>query len=88
MTEQIRSAIRVFVVDDQPRIIEKLQNFISGQVDITFHAVISATVAVESAIAFKPTVILQDLVMPECLAGLDLGRVSRITHYRFSIYLN
>ena len=59
--------VRVLLVDDQLIIVEAVRRMLDGQQDIEFHYVSSARDAVETALKMKPTVILQDLVMP----GMD-----------------
>ena len=49
---------------------------IAGQVGWEFHYCKDATMAVAKALELKPTVILQDLVMPE-MDGLDLVKLYR-----------
>ena len=68
--------VRVLMVDDQPMIIEAVRRLLAGQLDIEFHHVTDATAAEARAEQIAPTVILQDLVMPE-LDGFAL-----IGHYR------
>lgn len=58
---------RVLVVDDQALVVEKLRLILSLHADIAFAGVTCAVDAVELAVAFRPTVILQDLLMP----GID-----------------
>ncbi|HEY0488770.1 MAG TPA: diguanylate cyclase [Telluria sp.] len=57
--------VRVLLVDDQLIIVEAVRRMLDGLEDIEFHYVSSARDAVETALKMKPTVILQDLVMPE-----------------------
>jgi len=59
--------MRVLLVDDQLIIVEAVRRMLAGQPDIEFHAVTDAHAAVAAARTLRPTVILQDLVMP----GLD-----------------
>lgn len=56
--------VRVLLVDDQLIIVEAVRRMLDGHHDIDFHYVSSAAAAVETAVMMKPTVILQDLVMP------------------------
>ncbi len=67
MVEQAKQMVRMLVVDDQALVVEKLRRMVEELEDFTFHAVEDATLALQSAIAFRPTVILQDLLMP----GID-----------------
>lgn len=62
---------KLLIVDDHQLILEKLELLLGGQDDLMLLSVPTAAEAVEVAIAFKPTVILQDLVMPG-IDGLEL----------------
>jgi len=66
----------VLLVDDQPIIGAAVQKMLAGQHDWKFHFCQDPTKAVERALEVKPTVILQDLVMPGA-DGLDLVRAYR-----------
>jgi sigma-B regulation protein RsbU (phosphoserine phosphatase) len=66
----------ILLVDDQPIIGAAVKRMLAGQTEWHFHFCSDPAVAVEQAIALKPTVILQDLVMPE-VDGLDLVRAYR-----------
>ena len=63
----------VLLIDDQPIIGEAVRRMLVGEDNISFHFCRDATTAVEAATRFEPTVILQDLVMPD-VDGLDLVR--------------
>jgi len=63
----------VLLVDDQPIIGEAVRRMLVGEEGIAFHFCRDATSAVEVATRVEPTVILQDLVMPD-VDGLDLVR--------------
>ena len=67
------SQYRVFLVDDQAMIGEAVRRMLSDHADITFEFCRDADAALDAAVAFKPTVILQDLVMPS-IHGLDMVR--------------
>jgi adenylate cyclase len=67
---------RVLLVDDQPMIGEAVRRLLSGEQEIVFAFCREADKALENAMAFRPTVILQDLVMPG-IDGLDLVRQFR-----------
>lgn len=58
----------VLVVDDQPMIGEAVRRNLAGENNIVFHYCADAMQAVIEAEEIKPTVILQDLVMP----GVDV----------------
>jgi len=57
--------VRVLLVDDQLIIVEAVRRMLNDQPDIEFHYVTDASRAVAAAQQLQPTVILQDLVMPE-----------------------
>ena len=57
--------VRVLLVDDQPIIVEAVRRMLAGYTDIEFQYVTDATYAEATAVRVRPTVILQDLVMPE-----------------------
>jgi len=63
----------VLLVDDQPIIGEAVRRMLAGEEGVAFHACKDAPAALETAAAVQPTVILQDLVMPE-VDGLELVR--------------
>jgi two-component system chemotaxis family response regulator WspR len=64
-------AIRVLLVDDQLLVSEAVRRALLGDPAIEFHSCVNATEAVAAAKRVKPTVILQDLVMPN-VNGLQL----------------
>ena len=63
----------VLLVDDQPIIGEAVRRMIAGEEGVALHYCKDAPAALETAAAVQPTVILQDLVMPE-IDGLELVR--------------
>jgi len=63
----------VLLVDDQPMIGEAVRRMLAGQERLEFHYCKDATAALAKAAEVAPTVILQDLVMPE-IDGLELVR--------------
>lgn len=65
------SAVVVFLVDDQAMIGEAVRRALASETDMVFHYCASAADAVAMAERIGPTVILQDLVMPE-VDGLTL----------------
>jgi phosphoserine phosphatase RsbU/P len=69
-------AVTVLLVDDQAIIAEAVRRMLATESDICFHYCSDPTQAVEQANAIGPTVILQDLVMPE-LDGLTLVKFFR-----------
>ncbi len=68
--------ICVLLVDDQPIIAEGVRRMLEGQEHIALHYCSDPTKAIEMALDVKPTVILQDLVMPQ-VDGLVLLRYFR-----------
>jgi sigma-B regulation protein RsbU (phosphoserine phosphatase) len=79
MTTPKSPAVRgatVLLVDDQPIIGEAVRRMLAGEEGITFHYCKDAPAALEMAAAIGPTVILQDLVMPE-IEGLELVKLFR-----------
>lgn len=67
---------RVLLVDDQPIIVEAVRRMLAGNDDVEFHYVTNAAYAETTAVRIKPTVILQDLVMP------DIDGFALIKYYR------
>ncbi len=74
--ELTQHKVSVLLVDDQPIIGEAVRRMLLGEPDIAFHYCKDATRAIERAVEVQPTVILQDLVMPD-LDGLTLVRMFR-----------
>ncbi|MCP4406128.1 MAG: response regulator [bacterium] len=68
--------ITVLLVDDQPMIGEAIRRMVASEEDIDFHYCQDPAQAIKSANNISPTVILQDLVMPE-IGGLLLVRYFR-----------
>jgi phosphoserine phosphatase RsbU/P len=68
--------VRVLLVDDQAMIGEAVRRILAAEKGIAYEYCQDPTKAIETAERFLPTVILQDLVMPE-VDGLDL-----VTQYR------
>lgn len=68
--------ITVLLVDDQPMIGEAVRRILAGEQDVDFHYCQDPTQAIKTANRIAPTVILQDLVMPE-IEGLLLVRYFR-----------
>jgi len=61
----------VLLIDDQPIIGEAVRRMVAAESDIAFHYCKDPTQAIETAKNVHPTVILQDLVMPD-IDGLEL----------------
>jgi phosphoserine phosphatase RsbU/P len=68
--------VRVLVVDDQPMIGEAVRRMLASESDVDFMYCNDSTKAIDMAAEFRPTVILQDLVMPE-VDGLTMLRFYR-----------
>jgi sigma-B regulation protein RsbU (phosphoserine phosphatase) len=68
--------VTVLLIDDQPMIGEAVRRMLIGEPDIVFHYQRDAAKALEEADRLKPTVILQDLVMPD-IDGLTLVKAFR-----------
>ncbi|MCC6127299.1 MAG: SpoIIE family protein phosphatase [Pirellulales bacterium] len=66
----------VLLVDDQPIVAEAVRRMLAEEGDIVFHYCSDPTKAIGEANRLAPTVILQDLVMPE-LDGLTLVKFFR-----------
>jgi len=74
-TDQGKWAV-VLLVDDQAMVAEGIRRMIADEHDIQFHYCSDPKKAVQTAVACKATVILQDLVMPE-VDGMTLVRFYR-----------
>ena len=68
--------IIVLLVDDQPIVGEQVRRMLAPEQDIIFHYCPDPTTAIPLAAEISPTVILQDLVMPE-IDGLTLVKFFR-----------
>lgn len=66
----------VLLVDDQLMVAEKLRRMLDDQEDIEFHYCSDPTQAIDRAQQLHPTVILQDLVMPQ-MNGFKLLKLLR-----------
>ena len=71
-----KHAIKVLLVDDQAIIGEAVRRLLATEEDISFRYCSDPTAALHVANEFAPTVILQDLVMPD-IDGLMLVRFFR-----------
>lgn len=65
---------RVLVVDDSRSLCMMVEAMLQGHADIVARTCTKAGEAMAAAIAFQPTVILQDLVMPD-VEGLEMVRL-------------
>lgn len=68
--------VSVLLVDDQPMVGEAVRRMLEKEEDIQFHYCADPTTALAMATQVRPTVILQDLVMPQ-IEGLQLVRYFR-----------
>ncbi len=75
-TQAAHPGIRLLLVDDQAFIGDAIRLAVSAESDIDFHACADAAAALACAENLRPTVILQDLVMPG-RDGLELLRAYR-----------
>jgi len=67
------SDIKVLLIDDQITIVEAIRHMLEDQSDIVFEYCQNPADALQTAKKFQPSIILQDLVMPE-MNGLVLLR--------------
>lgn len=58
-------AVKVLIVDDQPITVESIRRLLSNEPDIEIHACADPTLALSIAADLEPSVILQDLIMPD-----------------------
>ncbi|MEW5756490.1 MAG: diguanylate cyclase [Pseudomonadota bacterium] len=63
MAEEQKSV--VLLVDDQKMVAEAIRRMLATESDIEFHYCADPAVAVQTAARIQPTVILQDLIMPD-----------------------
>jgi sigma-B regulation protein RsbU (phosphoserine phosphatase) len=75
-TELTQHKITVLLIDDQPLVGEAVRRMLAKESDIVFHYCKDPAKAAEVAATAKPTVILQDLVMPD-IDGLTLVKQFR-----------
>jgi sigma-B regulation protein RsbU (phosphoserine phosphatase) len=68
--------VRVLLVDDQPLVGQTMRQMFANEPDIDFRFCLDPAAAIDTANAFRPTVILQDLVMPD-VDGLLLVKYYR-----------
>lgn len=71
--------IMVLLVDDQPMVGEAVRRMLANQPDIDFHFCLDPNEAVKLVMEVRPTVILQDLVLPG-VDGLEL-----VSQYRANL---
>lgn len=68
--------IVILVIDDQPIVVESVRRLLAAETDMTVHACSDPTLALSIAAELNPSVILQDLIMPE-VDGLILVKFFR-----------
>lgn len=66
----------VLLVDDQATVNEAVHSLLASETDIVYYYCPTATAALQQAIALAPTVILQDLIMPD-VDGMTLVKQFR-----------
>ncbi len=66
----------VLLVDDQPMVAEAIRRMLVDEADIDFHYSSESSDALAHACELEPTIILQDLVMPD-IDGLELMKIYR-----------
>ena len=57
--------IKVLLVDDQPMIAEGIRRMLADEDDITLHYCQDPSQAINMALEVQPTIVLQDLVLPD-----------------------
>jgi two-component system chemotaxis family response regulator WspR len=67
---------RVLLVDDQAIVAEAIRRMLLSEADLEYHYCADPAHAIKAAVEFQPTVILQDLVMPD-VDGMLLLRFFR-----------
>ena len=73
LTIEQQNEVRVFLIDDQEIVAEGLRRMLAGEEQIQYGFCLSARQALPQVKRFRPTVILQDLVMPDMEGLLLLG---------------
>jgi sigma-B regulation protein RsbU (phosphoserine phosphatase) len=76
MTPTVAHPITVLLVDDQAIVAAAVKKMLADEADIQFHYCNDPAKAIETANSVSPTVILQDLVMPD-IDGLTLVKFYR-----------
>jgi sigma-B regulation protein RsbU (phosphoserine phosphatase) len=69
--------IKVLLVDDQAIVAAAVERMLAPEQDIIFKFCQDPTQAIQTAIEFEPTLILQDLIMPD-MDGLTLVKFFRV----------
>lgn len=76
MTAPDTAPVRVLLVDDQPIVGQTVRAMLADEPDVAFEFCPDPAAALDVAAAFRPTVVLQDLVMPD-VDGLQLVKFFR-----------
>lgn len=69
--------IKVLLVDDQAMVGEAVKRMLETETDIDYKYITDPNIALKTATEYQPTVILQDLVMPD-IDGLTLVKFMRV----------
>lgn len=64
-TVEEKTVVRVLLIDDQPIVAESVRRLLASEPDIKLYYCDNAQQAIPMAVKIQPTVILQDLVMPD-----------------------
>lgn len=73
----IKRTIKVLLIDDQPMVAQAIKMMLQDEKDVEFYYCQDPEQALQEALSIKPTVILQDLVMPG-VHGLSLVKQFRL----------
>jgi len=76
LSDEVSTTTRVLLVDDQAIVAEAIRRMLSTEDDLEYHYCADPARAIAEAVEFQPTVILQDLVMPD-IDGMMLLRFFR-----------
>src|SRR3569623_3557312 len=76
LSDQVSTTTRVLLVDDQAFVAEAIRRMLATEDDLEYHYCADPARAIAEAVEFQPTVILQDLVMPD-IDGMKLLRFFR-----------
>ncbi|MFC2131631.1 response regulator [Bacteroidota bacterium] len=70
-SSMVDNIITVLLIDDEPEVAGQIRRMLTVENEIAFHYCQNPTVAIRMALKIKPTLILQDLYMPQ-MDGLKL----------------
>src|SRR3569833_3395922 len=76
LSDEVSTTTRVLLVDDQAIVAEAIRRMLSTEDDLEYHYCADPARAIAEAVEIQPTVILQDLVMPD-IDGMMLLRFFR-----------